>query len=115
VGTSVWTLREPDDAYAYRRAHLVDLVAPLSDAILLRDIIQAGLAQMEARGADAAVCLHVSDTLGAALKTCGFMFREPGRYLLVYPGRLDEATFAWLRDPAGWFVTQGDSDIDRPW
>jgi hypothetical protein len=40
--------------------------------------------------------------------------REPKRLLLVYAESLPPALRAQLLDPAGWYLTQGDSDIDRP-
>jgi hypothetical protein len=41
--------------------------------------------------------------------------RSPERYLLVDPGALEGATLEHALSADSWFVTQGDSDIDRPW
>jgi hypothetical protein len=41
--------------------------------------------------------------------------REPERVLLVDAGTLPAPTRAILVDGSNWLVTQGDSDIDRPW
>jgi short-subunit dehydrogenase/acyl carrier protein len=114
-GVAVLTLREPDAAYKYRRALLVDVVAPLTDDSLLTQTIGGAVAAAEARGADAMVCLHIGPALTRALKACGFSLRTPERMLLVdaevLPGELRQRVL----DPEQWLVTQGDSDIDRPW
>ena len=112
---AVWMFRDRDANYRYRRAYLVDLVAPLSDPALMRDIIaNACVTPMEA-GADALLCLHVNARLTRALRGCGFHLRQPSRYLLVDPGPLSGDALDLVLSADSWFVTQGDSDIDRPW
>jgi FkbH-like protein len=114
-GLIVLMFREPGGNYAYRRAFIVDVVAPLSDAELLRDLLQAAADAALERGADALLCLHVGPALTAALEQSGYRMRQPSRYLLVRPGPLEGATRERLLSADGWFVTHGDSDIDRPW
>ena len=111
----VWALREPDRAYAYRRALLVDLVAPLDNVARLAQAIDATIPVIADAGADAAICLHISETVTRALRECGFHLREPGRFLLVSPGPLQGAQRESVLSSSSWLVTQGDSDIDRPW
>jgi hypothetical protein len=41
--------------------------------------------------------------------------RKPERFLLVDADGLRAEAKAVVLDPGAWFVTQGDSDIDRPW
>src|SRR5688572_32282386 len=48
-----------------------------------------------------------------ALRDCGFHLRKPERFLLVNPGTLSGAARDGVLSAASWFVTQGDSDIDR--
>ena len=114
-GVAVLMVRPPDSAYRYQRAFIVDIVAPLNDAALLGRIIQASVDAARRAGADAVNCLHIGAPLTAALKRAGFRLRNPERHLLVRAAGLDDD----LRGPAlsgsAWFVTQGDSDIDRPW
>jgi hypothetical protein len=114
-GSVVLVLREADRAYRYRRAFIVDLVAPLDDPALLDKLIAAALRGAARAGADALNCLHISPALTAALKTAGFRLRQPERYLLVRPAELDGEARRHALAGDSWYVTQGDSDIDRPW
>jgi nucleoside-diphosphate-sugar epimerase/acyl carrier protein len=114
-GVVVLMFRDPDNAYQYRRAFIVDLVAPLSNDELMADLLMAATKAAAERGADALVCLHVNRRLTDCLLRAGFRMREPTRYLLVRPETVDDRLRRQLLDPDGWFVTQGDSDIDRPW
>jgi epothilone polyketide synthase D len=112
---AVWALREADAHYRYRRALLVDLVAPLSNDRLLDAVLRAACATAYRRCADALVCLHIDARLTRALRRCGFRLRQPERYLLVDAASLPPALCERATSAASWFVMQGDSDIDRPW
>ena len=114
-GVAVLTMREPDDAYKYRRALLVDALAPLTNDGVLEQVVAAAVAAAQSRRADAIMCLHVGPALTRALKSCGFSMRAPERVLLVDPETVSAAVRARVLDPSNWLVTQGDSDIDRPW
>ena len=114
-GALVCMFREPDSAYKYRRAFLVDLVAPLGDASFLARLIQSVAGAVASRNADALLCYHTDGRLAQALRSCGFQMREPERYLLVRPGDLSPEERTAALSPGGWFVTHGDSDVDRPW
>jgi hypothetical protein len=91
----------------------VDLVAPQSDPRLLQDVVYTA-SMHAAADADALICLHIGTALSNALGACGFFAREPERYLLADPGGLGEGERELLLAERSWFVTQGDSDIDRP-
>jgi GNAT superfamily N-acetyltransferase len=112
---AICMFREPDEHYKYRRAFLVDLVAPLDDEPLLVSSLHAVAQAVADRGADALICLHVGARLTAALKRCGFHLREPERYLLVRAEGLDDRQRTAVTAEDSWFVTHGDSDNDRPW
>jgi hypothetical protein len=114
-GIVVLMFRDPDSAYRYRRGFIVDLVAPLSDDELMADLLMTAARAAAERGADALVCLHINGRLGNCLQRAGFRMRQPTRYLLVRPETVDDRLRRQLLDPDGWFVTHGDSDIDRPW
>jgi hypothetical protein len=111
-GVIVCMFREPDDVYQYRRAFIVDAVAPLSDQAGLRALIAGCVRAVAERDADSLTCLHSDSRLTTALQGAGFMLREPERFLLVRPpAAAPEDVF----DEHSWYLTQGDSDIDRPW
>ena len=114
-GVIVCSFRDADDAYAYRRAFILDVVAPMDDPTILRQLLEAAGDGATARGADALLCAHTDARLTAALKAAGFRVRRPERHLLVRPGPVEGEARQALLDGEGWFVTQGDSDIDRPW
>jgi len=112
---AVLSFVDADDVYQYRRAFLVDLVAPLGDDARLAQLLEAATTAAAERGADALVCLHIGAPLTRALRRHGFRLREPERYLLVDPGGLEPAASDTVLAADSWFVTHGDSDIDRPW
>jgi GNAT superfamily N-acetyltransferase/acyl carrier protein len=114
-GIAVWLFREADDIYRYRRAFLADLVTSLSDGAAVRQVIRAACSAATDAGADALLCHHIDGRLTGALGDCGFHLRRPERFLLVDPGPLSGAARERALAAANWFVTQGDSDIDRPW
>ena len=114
LGVAVLAFREPDDAYRYRRALLVDLVAPLNDGDLLGQLLAAAVGEATAAGADAVWCSHAGAPLTRALKVAGFHLRTPKRYLLVDAHTLPESQRLLVVTGENWFLTQGDSDIDRP-
>ncbi len=110
----VLMFREPDAAYRYRRGFIVDLVAPLSDDALLHDALRQAVEAAAARGADALLCLHAHPSLTAALRAAGFTMRPPERFLVVDAGTLPPEARALVASGDHWFLTQSDSDIDRP-
>ena len=115
VGVAVWMVRPPDGVYRYSRAFLVDLVAPLHDEALLQQVVKAACRAIEGEGVDALLCHHISPELTRALRGAGFHLRQPERFLLVDIEGLPADLLDIVLSPAGWLVTHGDSDIDRPW
>jgi hypothetical protein len=45
----------------------------------------------------------------------GFFPKKPSRFLLVAAGGVSAAVQRAVVSPEQWFITFGDSDIDRPW
>ncbi len=114
-GIAVLQIREPDSAYPYRRAFLTDLVVSLSQERRVRRLLAAAVQTAADKGADSLVCLHINPPLTQALRRVGFLIREPARHLLIHtPESLPEDELKRLLDGRNWFVTQADSDIDRP-
>jgi hypothetical protein len=114
-GVAVWMMREPDANYRYRRAFLVDVIAPFADPVALQQIITSACAAAADRGADALLCHHLNGRLTKALRACGFHLRKPERFFLVSPGELPAALLDHALAADNWLITHGDSDIDRPW
>jgi hypothetical protein len=114
VGVVVFTLLAPDAVYPYSRALVVDYVAPLHEHDTPLVVLEALRSAAREHGA----ALVVFDVMGASLRArltqYGYLRREPTRFLLVStgagPGDVEEE----LLSPSAWFVTRGDSDIDRP-
>jgi hypothetical protein len=115
VGVAVLAFLEPDQAYRYPRALLVDVVVSLDEPDVVWATFEAVRRAAVARGAalvsfDLAGPLLASQTL-----TFGFSERPPLRFLLVSVEGVAEADARTVLDTAAWFVTHGDSDNDRPW
>jgi hypothetical protein len=93
----------------------VDVVAPLADAGFMADLLtRRPIVTASAHGADALLCLHANPKLTTALQAAGYRLRQPSRYLLVRPGPVDGEQRRRLLDGNSWYVTHGDSDVDRP-
>jgi hypothetical protein len=113
-GVVVLMLREPDAVYSYRRAFLVDIISSLRDESVLHRLVQLATGAAAERGADTLVCMHVNGHVTRALKACGFRLRKPNRFLLIDAEQVSESELALLTSADNWYLTQGDSDIDRP-
>jgi hypothetical protein len=114
TGVAVLMFREPDTRFRYRRAFLVDIVAPLSNSAVLEQVVHAVIRAAADRQADALLCHHMNANLTRALGACGFRMRRPTRYLVVSAESLPESVRQQVTSAEGWLLTQGDSDIDRP-
>ena len=115
LGVAVLLIREPDTVYSYRRAFLADLVMPLSQPRLVRSLLEAAIRAARDLGADSLICLHANAVLTRALQQLGFVIRNPERHLMIHVNSpLPEEALSQLRDGNNWFLTQADSDIDRP-
>jgi hypothetical protein len=87
----------------------------MSQSARVEQVVRAAAFAAEQRGADALTCLHINTALTDALRASGFILREPTRFLVVSPGDVEGPKLSQLLSAGNWFVTQGDSDIDRPW
>ena len=110
----IWMLREPDQDYSYRRGFIVDVVVPPADEMIGVAALLAAVDAAADAGADSVSCLHAGAWLTELLKKAGFYLRAPERFLLVQPGDLSEDERLRVLGADNWFLTQGDSDLDRP-
>ena len=115
VAVAVITIVAATPAYKYRRAFVVDLVLRPSDDERVWHTLSAVRDQAEAGGADALVMYLTSTALGPRLERFGFLRRDPTRVLLVEASGLSEPEARELRSGDNWYLTMGDSDVDRPW
>lgn len=112
AGLAVLRLRDPGDAYRYRRGFIVDLVVRPSRADHVRALLVEAITALGRAGA-ATVTFYVGQpALEHQLRAFGFLPREPRYQLLVATGGLDEAETARVLDPDAWYLTLGDSDAD---
>jgi len=111
---AILSISEPDAGYRYRRAFLVDLVVSPRDPALLQGTFDAVYRACRGRNAHAIVFYVINRALARAAHRYGFLRREPTRYLLALLPEGDPLS-GHILDADRWLITQGDSDIDRPW
>jgi NAD(P)-dependent dehydrogenase (short-subunit alcohol dehydrogenase family)/aryl carrier-like protein len=115
LGIAVLTLREATLVYRYRRAMLTDLVVPLDQPEVMRFLLGAVVEAARRLEADSLECPHIHAGLTRPLQSLGFRLREPERFLMVHlPEDCDSQMSSRLLAADQWFITQADSDIDRP-
>lgn len=91
-------------------ASLVDfLCAPRDTPALLAHVLRV----VSRWGVSALYCLHRNPRAEWAFTAVGFARRHSGWPLLVHAPTLSEAERVLLADPGAWFLTSGDSDVDR--
>jgi hypothetical protein len=69
---------------------------------------------MRAAGAFAVYCLHLNPAARSAFRMLGFAQRGSGWPLMLRAGEELVQHLPLLRDPRNWFLTAGDSNVDRP-
>lgn len=113
VGLVILKFVEPGNFYPYRRCFLVDFVVDPSRPEDVYWIFEAARREAVQLEYDAIFLYLIHPHLQHLAEHYGFLRRDPQRYLLIAAeGVPDEVRQAAL-DPQAWFVTQGDSDIDR--
>jgi GNAT superfamily N-acetyltransferase len=115
VALAILMVRPADDSYAYARGFIVDLVVAPSRAAVVRAVLAASCSVLEAHGADLVEVDLIARALAPRLKEIGFTARPPERVLLVSTAGASAGVAGALRDRRSWFITLGDSDVDRPW
>ena len=113
-GVAVWMFREPNRKSHYRHAFLVDFGRPAGGRDVAAACYQGGLYGGEWRGRCVALPTHGRSSHPRA-PSLRIPWRQPDRFLLVDPGPLTGVSLDRALSSESWFVTQGDSDIDRPW
>jgi hypothetical protein len=112
---AVIRISEPNATYRYRRAWLMDLVVQPDDAGLVWATFEGVRRTCLRLGADLIIFDIISDALVKSALAFGFVRRQPARVLLIAPGTPPTDAGRLALEAANWFVTRGDSDLDRPW
>lgn len=115
VAIAVVLLIEPGPSYPYRRGILVDMVVPASDRDVVWALLDSVRRVCQQHAVDALICHLISHQLRKPLTSFGFFPKEPTRFLLVATGGVSRDVSHLVLSPDAWFITLGDSDIDRPW
>jgi hypothetical protein len=113
-GLAILKFVEPAGSYAYRRCFLVDFVVDPTRDDDVRWIFEATWQEARNRNFDAVFLYLIHSRLQQLAESYGFLRRDPSRYLLIAADGVPEAVQRAALDAQTWFVTQGDSDIDRP-
>ncbi len=115
VGLAVLTVREPDEAYRYRRALLLDVVVSPSDPNAVWRLLE--VVEQTSRQLQAEMLFFdlLNRPLEKQLLRYGFLAREQARVLLLSTKTLSAADQQTVMNPDHWLITRADSDIDRPW
>jgi hypothetical protein len=77
-------------------------------------LLAACTRSLRREGAQAVYCVHQPGRLTWAFRLNGFFRRSTGWPLMVRPGEIPDGARATLLDARNWFVTAGDSNVDRP-
>jgi hypothetical protein len=115
VAVAIVLVREPEQGYHYRRGFIVDLVVKTSDPEIVWATFDEVRKVCKRRHADMLIFSVINKTLGKLALHYGFLPREPKRFFLVSAGSLSSEDAQMVSAANNWFVTMGDSDIDRPW
>lgn len=114
AGAAVVTLREPDDAYRYRRAWLTDLLVAPTDREAIWQTLAAVHGWCYEAGVDAIVFDVTCPRIESVVRCYGFWRREATRVLLLFTGEMDHHERQTALNGDNWLLTKADSDIDRP-
>ncbi len=115
VALAIVMIKEPTEAYPYRRAFLVDLIVKPSDSEAVWAILEAVRTYSIQENVDAIIFYLSCPALHEQLLSFGFRSKEPTRFLLVSTDGLNETIAELLSTMDNWYLTMGDSDLDRPW
>ena len=115
VALAVMLIVEADSVYPYRRGFLVDMVVTVSDREVVWAVLDSVRRVCQQRAVASLTCYLISHQLRKAMTSFGFFPKQPTRFLLVATGGISAAISSVVLSPEQWFITFGDSDIDRPW
>jgi hypothetical protein len=115
VAIAVVLIVEPGSTYVYRRGFLVDLIVPISDAEVIWAALEAVRKICTDRSVDLLTFYLINHALRESITSYGFFARKPTRFFLVAMQGVSTEENELMSSHKNWFITMGDSDIDRPW
>jgi len=106
-----WVVMRIEDERGLRAGHILDMLCAPAE---LDALLALSVAELRAREVDVVYCTLRAPSCEHALAANGFMRRDSGFAMMTFaPASADERTRALIADPHAWFVTAGDSDLDR--
>jgi len=106
-----WAVLRLEPRGPVRSGHIVDWLAAPEWAWF---VLARCLTLLERWGAHIVYCLHLGPTGARALRQLGFIERDSGWPLMFRAKELPSSLVTLLCRRDSWFVTAGDSDVDRP-
>lgn len=113
-GYAVVKIQEPSNTYAYRRATVIDLLAPFSEEAIVFAMLDEIRNRALGQGASA-IQFHLSHTtLERAVRRYGFFNRGISEQFRISIDEPETGDREMLLNGKNWLITMGDSDFDRP-
>jgi hypothetical protein len=106
-----WVVLRVGEHRGVRAGFIVDMLAPSHE---LPALVALAVERLRGEKVVAVYCLFNAPGAQHALKACGFLRRDSGFAMMVFAGQLEGEVAKALTDPSQWFITAGDSDLDRP-
>ena len=106
-----WVVLRVGEHRGVRAGFIADLLCPAEE---LPALLALAVERLRAERVVAIYTLFNAPGTHAALKQCGFLRRDSGFAMMIYTGNVEGEAAHALADPNRWFITAGDSDLDRP-
>jgi GNAT superfamily N-acetyltransferase len=106
-----WVVLRVGEHRGVRAGFIVDLLAPSHE---LSALFALAVERLRHEQVVAVYCLFNAPGAQQALARSGFLRRDSGFAMMAFAGNLPAESARLLTDPTQWFITAGDSDLDRP-
>lgn len=106
-----WAVLRIGEHRERRAGFILDLLCPREE---LRALLALCVAELTKAPIDGIYFLFRAPRSGAILRSLGFIRRDSGFAMMTHAKDLPMEERTLFSDPGCWFVTSGDSDLDRP-
>jgi GNAT superfamily N-acetyltransferase len=106
-----WVVVATRDRRGLRAGLILDMLCPPNKVSRLLALVIQGF--YSDRDVEAVYCKFRAPETSRALSLAGFVKRDSGFAMMVYADKLPESERAIVLDPDNWYLTAGDSDLDR--